>query len=94
MDVNSIEASIYQLWENNLRVNLDNVIIPPEYSEVLSRPSVKQVIDNLSAPDGRFGDDPLSARDDLIIASLKQKYSMVYCTLVKVLLKEFISKNR
>jgi penicillin amidase len=72
MDTDSIEASIYTVWERNLSRNVWELSIPPEARRVFPQRSLKKMIDFLLAPDGRFGPSPTSARDALLLRSLEE----------------------
>ncbi len=75
MEAEAVEPSIYLTWERILSVAAGEVInnrIPERYA---SRLPLTRIIDHLSAPDGRFGDDPLSGRDRLLISSLEKAVS-------------------
>jgi len=72
MDVESVEASIYTVWERNLSRNVWELHIPPEARSVFPQRSLKKMIDFLLAPDGRFGPDPTSARDAMLLLSLEE----------------------
>ncbi len=72
LDKTSVEAAIYVSWERQLRENLHTVVIPAEASALFRGVNTKRMIDWLVAPDGRFGDDPIDGRDQILRTSLKQ----------------------
>ncbi len=72
LDKDSVAASIYVSWERRVRSNLHEVMVPEKARELIPRLNLKRVIDWLSAPDGRFGDDPLGDRDRLLARSLTE----------------------
>ncbi len=61
----SIEASIYVAWENQIRQSMKSFLVPDNLQSYIS-PQLKPVIDLLMMPDGRFGDDALQGRDDFL----------------------------
>jgi penicillin amidase len=72
MDIDSIEATIYQSWQRRLSQNVWNLYIPEEVREIFPIRSLKKMVDLLSAPDGTFGQNPTDARDVLLIQSLEE----------------------
>lgn len=67
---NSIAAGIYNEWERQLKKAVSNKMVPRQAREYIS-PQLKQVIDWLYAPDGRWGEMPIQARDAILISSLQ-----------------------
>lgn len=73
LDADSIAAGIYALWERRLLENFRNLVLTTEEERALSiRPYVIRVIDQLMAPDGLFGVDPLAGRDALVTQSFEE----------------------
>jgi len=72
MDIDSIEAAIYMEWEKKLSQNTWSRLAPDGRDELLPRKSLKKMIDYLTAPDGRIGQNPTEARDKLVIGSLEE----------------------
>jgi penicillin amidase len=74
MDKQSVPAGIYGMWQRRLLANVRDVIVPAAAREALGQNflSVKRIVDWLYAPDGRFGTDPLAARDALVARSLDE----------------------
>ena len=70
LDKDSVEAAIYVSWERRLRENVKAVVIPEEGRELFRSINTKRLIDWLTAPDGRFGQDPLAGRDAVLRNSL------------------------
>ncbi|NRB62919.1 MAG: penicillin acylase family protein [Saprospiraceae bacterium] len=61
----SIAAGIYNAWESQIRSGIHAILIPEEGLPYL-RLQMKQVIDALVLPDGRFGTDPIGGRDEFL----------------------------
>ncbi|MBN1223303.1 MAG: penicillin acylase family protein [Candidatus Aminicenantes bacterium] len=72
MSRDSVEATIYQSWERRLSENVWNLFIPEKAGAVFPYKSLRKMIDFLTAPDSRFGPDPVEGRDTLLIKSLEQ----------------------
>ena len=70
LDKNSISASIYVEWENRLRENLADLVIPANAREYLGGLSMEKTIARLLSPDGHFGDDPVAGRNAFVLRSL------------------------
>ncbi|NIM57868.1 MAG: penicillin acylase family protein [Candidatus Aminicenantes bacterium] len=75
MDSDSVEAAIYMSWERRLSRNVWGLYIPEKARSVFPRRSLKKMIDFLETPDSHFGPKPSSARDALLIKSLKEGVS-------------------
>ena len=71
LDQRSTEAAIYVAWERQLLDRVKKLFIPQAVQELLSL-NMKRVIDWLSAPDGRFGPDPLDGRNALLVDTLSE----------------------
>ncbi len=70
----STEAAIYVAWERQLLDRVKKLFIPQTVQELLSL-NMKRVIDWLSAPDGRFGPDPVDGRNALLVDTLSEAIS-------------------
>ncbi|MFC1492588.1 penicillin acylase family protein [candidate division KSB1 bacterium] len=72
MDAGSVEPSVYLVWEQNLRSAVRDVI--NQGVSALNAPNIPMtvIIGHLTAPDGRFGEDPLNERDNILITSLQK----------------------
>ena len=68
---NSIAAGIYNEWERQLKKAVSDKMVPQQARAYLN-PQLKQVIDWLYAPDGRWGEQPLQARDAILVSSLQK----------------------
>ena len=71
LEVNSIAAGIYNKWEQRLRSNLSELLIPAKAGSYLNLQLYK-IINWLILPDGKFGSDPLKSRDKLLVKSLDE----------------------
>jgi penicillin amidase len=73
LDKDSIAAGIYEMWQRRVLLNARTVITPASIRQVSATfASTKRVLDHLLSPDGRFGADPIAARDALLAASLDE----------------------
>ena len=72
VDADSIAAGIYEMWQRHLTGNLRHLLVPKEAQPFIRLLSMKKTIDWLTAPDGRFGADPIAARDELLARSLQE----------------------
>ena len=72
LDKDSVEAAVYVEFERRLRDNLHDTLVPEAASELIRGLNMKRVIDWLVAPDGRFGEAPVAARDALMARSLTE----------------------
>jgi penicillin amidase len=66
----SVEAAIYVSWERELRTAVHRTVVPAGARDYIRAVNTKRMIDWLTAPDGRFGDDPLAGRDALLRETL------------------------
>lgn len=72
LDKQSISAAIYVTFERKLLENVRQLVVPEAARSILTRLNKKRVIDWLVAPDGRFGEQPIAARDEILQRSLSQ----------------------
>jgi penicillin amidase len=72
MDEKSVEATIYMAWYRRLRNNLWSILVPEMNQNRMPRRPMKIMMDTLAHPDEKFGADPESGRDALIVKSLEQ----------------------
>ncbi len=72
LDKESIAAAIYVSFERRLLDNIAARLVPEKARELVGRLNKKRVIDWLVAPDGRFGDQPLAGRDEILRTSLDE----------------------
>ena len=66
LDKDSAEAAIYVSWERELRAAVHRTVVPAAARDYVRSVNTKRMIDWLTAPDGRFGDDPLAGRDAVL----------------------------
>ena len=66
LDKESVEAAIYVSWERELRTAVHRTVVPPAARDYMRAVNTKRMIDWLTAPDGRFGEDPLAGRDAIL----------------------------
>jgi penicillin amidase len=74
LDKDSVSAAIYVAWERAVRRAVWQRVVPREAQSVfpVSALSTERLIQWLTAPEGRFGDDPLAGRNALLLAALDQ----------------------
>ena len=72
LEPGSVPAGIYVAWERRLQDNVEARVIPDAAREALRGISLSRMIALLQAPDGRFGDRPVRARDELLLTSLHE----------------------
>jgi len=70
LDKESVDAAIYVSWERELRTAVHRTVVPAPARDYIRAVNTKRLIDWLTAPDGRFGDDPLAGRDALLRETL------------------------
>ena len=62
----SVEAAVYVSWNRALRAAVRDVVVPESVRDTIGGINTKRMIDWLTAPDGRFGDDPIAGRDRVL----------------------------
>jgi penicillin amidase len=72
LDENSVEATIYMAWFRRLRNSVWNLLVTGKNPYRLPARPMKIMMDCLACPDERFGKDPESGRDALLIESMEQ----------------------
>ena len=70
LDRESAEAAVYVSWERELRAAVRRTVVPAAARDYVRGVNTKRLIDWLTAPDGRFGDDPLAGRDAVLRETL------------------------
>lgn len=70
MDKNSIAASIYQSWETELMAQIKALLIPEKIRSSIN-PQVYRLIEWLNLPDGKFGENAIQGRDELLQKALQ-----------------------
>ena len=71
LDKDSVEAAIYVSWERELRAAVHRTVVPAAARDYIRAVNTKRLIDWLTAPDGRFGADPLAGRDAILRETLE-----------------------
>ncbi|MGD9903554.1 MAG: penicillin acylase family protein [Vicinamibacterales bacterium] len=71
LDKDSVAAGIYEMWQRRLLAAMRDRLVPAAARGDFGGLSMKRVIAWLYAPDGGFGDDPIAARDQILVASLE-----------------------
>ena len=74
LDPGSVPAAIYVTWEKAVRRAVWELVVPREARAVLpvTSLSTERLIAWLTAPDGRFGADPIAGRNALLLKALEQ----------------------
>ena len=70
MDDASVAAGIHAAWEGHLREAVSEELVPEEGAGLL-RPGLARVVETLAVPPGTLGEDPLAARDALLLEALE-----------------------
>jgi len=71
LNKNSVEAGIYVAWERQIQRDMADLLIPERGKEVMSFVGMKKTIDRLMVPDGVFGSNPMTGRDEFLLTSLE-----------------------
>jgi penicillin G amidase len=74
LDKDSIAAGIYEKWQRRLVVNVREIVIPKAAQPFFATtvPPMSRIVSWMYAPDGRFGADPLTGRNALLVKSLEE----------------------
>lgn len=72
LDKQSVAASIYVYFERRLNKNVNKLVVPEAAEKLYGSLNKKRMIDWLVAPDGRFGEDPIAGRDEVLKQSLTE----------------------
>jgi penicillin amidase len=72
LDRESIEAGVYVAWERRLAANVRDVLLPEAARSFVASVPLTRIVQSLLVPDGRYGADPIAARDSIVAASLEQ----------------------
>lgn len=73
LDKSSVAAGIYEMWQRRLFANARMRLTPPALRDIGGTfLTTKRLVDLLTAPDGRFGEQPTQARDALAALSLDE----------------------
>jgi len=63
LDRDSPEAAIYEMWQRHMLADIRTLFVPKEARDYIGNPEMSKVIAWLTAPDGRFGADPVAGRN-------------------------------
>ena len=85
LDKDSVEAGIYEMFQRRLIANVRETVVPAAAKDLIGPGGINipmtRTIALVTAPDGRFGTDPLAGRDALLqkslsegVAELKQRF--------------------
>lgn len=72
LDKTSIAGAVYVMWERKLEQSLLELLVPEDAHPFVTGLSRVRMIEWLTTPDGRFGDDPISGRDKLLLTSMEE----------------------
>ncbi len=72
LERSSIAAGIYVAWERALGDIVERHVLPQRVRDAPGNVQLSRTIQWLLGPDGRFGQDPVRARDSLLVLSLEQ----------------------
>ena len=74
LDKDSAAAAVFELFARQLYAGVRQQVIPASARGVVpgNLVSLKRILDWMYAPDGRFGADPIKARDALVATSFEQ----------------------
>ncbi|HUB82105.1 MAG TPA: penicillin acylase family protein [Bryobacteraceae bacterium] len=75
LDKDSAAAGIYEMWQRRLLANMRSSLVPAAAREYIGMPELTKMIGWLAAPDGRFGTDPISGRNAMLVHSLDEAVS-------------------
>ncbi|HZQ40969.1 MAG TPA: penicillin acylase family protein, partial [Rhizomicrobium sp.] len=71
LDRDSVEAGIYEMFQRRLIANFQ-AMLPAVARNIVANPPMVRMISLLTAPDGRFGADPVAGRNALLVKSLRE----------------------
>jgi penicillin amidase len=72
LDKDSVAAGIYAMFQRRLLADVRERLVPAAIRRVGVNLSTRRAIDLLHAPDGRFGENPTTARDAMVAASFNE----------------------
>ncbi len=72
LDKDSVAAAVYVSFERRLLENVRGTVVPQEARELIRSVNKKRAIDWLVAPDGRFGENPIAGRNEILARSLSE----------------------
>jgi penicillin amidase len=71
LDRTSVEAGIYVAWQRRLEVETRDAVVPEAVRRRMPSVPLPLTVDWLLTPDGRFGRDPISGRDSVLVHALR-----------------------
>ena len=71
LEPTSVEAGIYVAWERALQTRVFETFVAENERRLIPWISMRQTIDALIMPDASFGEDPLAARDALLLDAFR-----------------------
>lgn len=78
LDVNSSAGALFEVWyQHHLRKAVVSQVLPEEAAKKVGSGDPLAVMELLQNPDQRFGDNPEKARNDVLLASLKDAIAHV-----------------
>jgi penicillin G amidase len=70
---NSIAATVYVEWENQMEKEFKKKLVPEEGQKYLpTNLSTQQMVEWLTLPDGKFGENPTAGRDSFLVQTLQK----------------------
>ncbi|MGE0705926.1 MAG: penicillin acylase family protein [Vicinamibacterales bacterium] len=66
LDKESVPAGVYEMFQRRLLEGIRNLVVPEAARGLVGGISMSKAIGWLEAPDGRFGEDPIRGRDELL----------------------------
>jgi len=66
LNSNSIEASIYVVWERQIQLLADKKFIPISGKGIIPGIQMKKIIEWIITPNGKFGSNPIKGRDQFL----------------------------
>jgi penicillin amidase len=72
LDRDSVEAGIYEMFQRRLMANVQMLLVPAAARSSLGMPPLVRIVAFVTAPDGRFGSDPIKGRNDVLTKSLAE----------------------
>ncbi len=66
LDAISVEASIYVAWENQIKKSANDLFIPDDAKNIVPGIQFKRVMDWITNPDAKFGENPVLGRNQFL----------------------------
>jgi penicillin G amidase len=73
----SINATIYVEWENQLEKAFIKLLVPENGQKYVTNISTQQMIEWLTLPDSKFGDNPIAGRDSFLVQTLTTAFNEI-----------------